>query len=147
LSFLHRRISNCFPKRLPLLTEMTLSLQDKQAIQIRTNIKASVAQRLSSPSSRSSGGRRQRDIEAKDRARTSQGTHLVEDPPCNFCGSLEKGVTTTIAWNQNHVGYFRLGCGVTSGNICCRDFQLGRGRCQSNRCYVGSCQVKPISLA
>ena len=78
---------------------MTLSLQDKQAIQIRTNIKASVAQLDSWNSSQadfrrrrvvvnaSSGGRRQRDIEARNRARTSQGTHLVEDPPCSLCGS------------------------------------------------------------
>ena len=71
----------------------------KQATQIRSNIKAAVAQldvwnftqaefqRRRVAANAISGGRRQRVSEAIHRAQVAQGTQFIEDPPCNFCGS------------------------------------------------------------
>jgi hypothetical protein len=75
------------------------SQEDKQAIQIRSNIKAAVGQLDSWTSSQtnhrlrrnaanaSSGGRRERCVESRKRAVASQGTQFIEDPPCDLCGS------------------------------------------------------------
>ena len=71
----------------------------KQAIQIRSNIKAAVAQldswnstqaefhRLRVEANVTSGGRRRRVTEAIKQAKASQGTQLIKDPPCSLCGS------------------------------------------------------------
>lgn len=73
--------------------------QTKQAIQIRSNIKAAVAQldswniaqaefhRRRVEANAVLGGRRRRVAEAIHRAKASQGTQLIEDPPCDICGS------------------------------------------------------------
>jgi hypothetical protein len=78
---------------------MTLTSQEKQAIQIRTNIKAAVGQLDSWTSSQtnqrlrrntanaSSGGHRGRCVESRERAIASQGTQIIEDHPCGLCGS------------------------------------------------------------
>jgi hypothetical protein len=78
---------------------MTLTSQEKQSSQIRTNIKAAVGQLDSWTSSQnhhrlrrntanaSSGGYRERCIDSRERAIASQGTQFIEDPPCDLCGS------------------------------------------------------------
>jgi hypothetical protein len=78
---------------------MTLTSQEKQATQIRTNIKAAVGQLDSWTSSQtnqrlrrntanaSSGGFRGRCVESRERAIASQGTQIIEDHPCGLCGS------------------------------------------------------------
>jgi hypothetical protein len=92
--------SNClrnFGNGQPPMTQR--KLQDRQASQIRTNIKAAIAQldswtasqesfrRRRNAGNATSGGHAQRCIDARNRATSSQGTQFIEDSPCSICGS------------------------------------------------------------
>jgi hypothetical protein len=80
---------------------MTQRSQERQATQIRTNIKAAVAQldswiltqanlrRQRIEAIASSGGHQQRRLQARSIAVSSQGTQFIEDPPCDLCGSSD----------------------------------------------------------
>ena len=79
---------------------MNYKLQERKATQIRTNLKAAIAQldswngvqanfrqQRDAANASSIGGHHQRRLEARNRAIISQGTQLIKDPPCNLCGS------------------------------------------------------------
>jgi hypothetical protein len=78
---------------------MNHHLRNKQAKELRTNIKATIAQLDSWESNQDNlrhkwitansenGGSRQRLAEARSRAQAAQGSQLIIDPACQLCGS------------------------------------------------------------
>jgi hypothetical protein len=106
--------------------------EESRATQLRTNIKASIAQldnwdscqaefrRQRNAANVSSGGRRRRLIEARERAINSQGTHLVKDPPCSLCGSvvhLGEECDFIAVEGSNQVAFEDPSAGIHRGSV------------------------------